>query len=51
MSNNKDINNLQSTTTGLEQFFTSPKFFILVGAVLVFALSYWFSTTNIILHI
>jgi len=51
MNTNKDINNLQSHKLVLGVFLASPKFFILVGAVLVFALSYWFSTTNIILNL
>ena len=51
MSTNKDITNLSSTTTILTQFFASPKFLILVGALLVFSTSFWFSTTDIILNL
>ncbi len=51
MSTNKDITNLSSTTTILTQFFTSPKLLILVGALLVFSTSFWFSTTDIILNL
>ena len=51
MSTNQDNNNLQKQITPLGQFFTSPKFFILVGALMVFSTSLWFKTTDIIINL